>query len=434
MRFGTLVLVLAAAAGAEELVAIKVGRVIPVNGPEIRDGVVLVKGGKIETVGAGIEVPWNATVIEAPQGVLMPGLIEAHTSEGLDRPNENVPSVPFVSVLDALDPVSFYFEDALREGVTTLLVLPGHATMIGGRGLVVKPVGRTVEQMLVKPEAAIKLSLEPRPGTSRMSHLQRLRRVFQDLQEYLDAVKAGETPPDQPEPRTEERPPGEPGREEEEKEGGAGGEKKEETHEPGKIDPRRQALVDLIEGRLLAHVWCPKAADVPAALDLAERFHFRAVLVLGPEAWRAAEVAARRKTPVILDPRLAFWEQDEETGQEDLRVPPAIFSKAGVKYALLSNPNAAGARSLLFQAATAVKHGVDRAEALQSVTLRPAEMLGLADRLGSIEKGKDATMILLTGDPFDYRSWVDRVFIDGQVVYERSKDTRLQKLMGKEKK
>jgi imidazolonepropionase-like amidohydrolase len=432
-----LVLALAALAGADELVAVKVGRVIPVSGPELRDAVVLVKGGKIEAVGAGIEVPWNATVIEAPQGVLMPGLIEAHTSEGLDRPNENVPSVPFVSVLDALDPVSFYFEDALREGVTTLLVLPGHATMIGGRGLVVKPVGRTVEQMLVKPEAAIKLSLEPRPGTSRMSHLQRLRRIFQDLQEYLEAVKAGETPPGDPEPRPEERPPGEPpppGREEEGQEEGAAGEKKEETHEPGKIDPRRQALVDLIEGRLAAHVWCPKAADVPVALELADRYHFRAVLVLGPEAWRAADVAARRKAPVILDPRLAFWEQDDETGQEDLRVPPAIFSKAGVKYALLSNPNAAGARSLLFQAATAVKHGVDRTEALQAVTLRPAEMLGLADRLGSIEKGKDATMILLTGDPFDYRSWVDRVFIDGQVVYERSKDTRLQKLMGKEKK
>jgi len=112
-----------------------------------------------------------------------------------------------------------------------------------------------------------------------------------------------------------------------------------------------------------------------------------------------------------------------------MRVLPQIFMQAHVRLAFQTEPSAYGSRYLWFQAATAVKYGMPRAEALRAITLNPAQIIGLGDRVGSIEKGKDANLLLLTGDPLDVRTWVDTVLIEGEVVYERSKDERLQKLL-----
>ena len=191
-----LALALASLAGASEdaAVAIKGARVIPINGPELESATVLIRGGKIEAVGKDLEIPWDARVIDGSKKVVLPGFVEAHTSRGTDRPNERLASVPFVSTFDSINPVDPYFEDALRQGITTLCVMPGNDTMIGGQGCVVRPTGVTVESMMVVKNVGMKVSLKPKAGVSKMAHIAALRKELTEAAELLKEKKAESDP------------------------------------------------------------------------------------------------------------------------------------------------------------------------------------------------------------------------------------------------
>ena len=385
---GIALLALAAVGAAPEdaAVAIRGARVIPVSGPELENAVILVRGGKIEAVGKDLEIPWDARVIDGSKRVVIPGFVEAHTFRGTDRPNERLPSVPFVSTFDSINPVDPFYEDALRQGITAMAVMPGNDTMIGGQGCVVRPVGVTTEAMMLVKNVALKISLKPRPGVSRMAHLAALRK---ELQEASEALR----------------------------------DKKAET------DVRREPLFRLLKGLLPAFVYCPTASDVHRAMDLAETYKFKAKLVLGRDGWKAAAEIARRGCEVVLDPELEYWETDEERHEEVRRFGAAAPAKAGVRFAFQTDGLPHGSSYLWFQAATAVRNGLSRSEALRAATLAPAEILGLGSRMGSIEKGKDANLVLLTGDPLDAQTWVDQVLVDGKTVYERAKDEKLKRVL-----
>lgn len=394
MANATAVLLALLLGGGDGPVAIKNGRVIPVSGPELESATILVRDGRIVAVGKDVEVPFDAKVIDATGRTVMPAFVEAHSFRGMDRPNERMPSVPFVSTFDAINPVDLYFEDCLRQGIATVGVMPGNDTLIGGQGCVVRPGAGTVEEMLVARNAFLKISLKPRAGTSRMAHLAALRR---ELDDAADALKEA-------------------------------GEKKDEP-KPGAPESRREPLYRLLRGALPAMVYCPTASDVIKAVELSETYKFRMVLVLGRDAWKAAGEIARRKLEVVLAPDFAYWETDPETHEEVLRVGTEVFAKAGVPISLQTDGSTLGSSYLWYQAAVAVRHGLPRAEALKAVTLGPAKLLGLDGRLGSIEKGKDATLVILTADPLDAQAWVDLVLVEGRPVYERSKDLRLKRLL-----
>ncbi len=376
---------LAVGGGDDGVIAIKNARLIPVSGPDVEGGTILLRGGRIEALGKDLEIPWDAKVVDGSGKTVLPGLVEAHTFRGMDRPNERMASVPFVSTFDAVNPADPYFEDALRQGITTLGIAPGNDTLIGGQACLMKPGGGTTERMLVSKNAFLKISLKPRAGTSRMAHVAALRRE-------LDEAAA------------------------------AAGDAKSEAA------AKREPLTRLLKGALPALVYCPTASDVLKALELSETYKFKAVLVLGRDGWKAAEEVAKRKLDVILAPELAYWETDEEKHEEVRRLGAPAFAKAGLRFALQTDASAYGSGYLGVQAATAVKYGIPRADALKAITLWPAEILGLGARLGSLEKGKDANLVVLTGDPLDTASWVDRVFIEGRSVYERSKDERLKRV------
>ncbi|MHC4555964.1 MAG: amidohydrolase family protein [Planctomycetota bacterium] len=383
-------------------VAVQAGKIIKVAGADIQDGTILIEDGIIKAVGTDIEIPWDASVIEAKDKVVMPGFMLAHTSNGLDRENENLPEVPFLSTIDSIDPLAPYFEDSLRDGVVAMLVLPGNNTLLGGTGTVVRPHGRTVEAMLIKPYTGLKISLRPTRNTSRMGHMQRFRRYMENLKDYLEEYEQRKID-------TED-------------------EKKTFDEE---IDPRKQSMLDLMNKRLTAFIYCERAADVPKAIEIQKTHKLNTVLVLSPDCYKAVDLIARSKLPVILDPQLIVWETNEETNEEEMKIVPMIFHKAGVKFAFQTDTSQYGRRYLWHQAATAIKHGMKRTEALKSITLYPAQFIGVDDRLGSVEAGKEATLIFLTGDPFDAQTWVDQVMIAGEIVYERAKDERLKKLLEK---
>jgi imidazolonepropionase-like amidohydrolase len=193
------------------------------------------------------------------------------------------------------------------------------------------------------------------------------------------------------------------------------------------------AMQDLLSGKIRAFVYCQNAADVGQAFRLMDEFKFAGILVLGPECYPAAAEIAKRGATVILDPTLVYWKRDPVTRKEEKIVLPKIYREAGVKYLFQSNDSdsrqSLGSSYFWFQAATAVSYGMSREEALAALTLEPAKLLGVDAFVGSIEPGRDADLVILTGDPLDVSTWVETTVVNGKVVYQRAEDWKLKLLL-----
>lgn len=418
---GFMLLAGAAFAADHDKIAVKAGRIIPVAGEEIKDGIILIEHGKIKAVGKDLEIPYDYWVIEAKDRVVFPGMVEAFTSRGLDRPNESLPVTPFLDVYDAIDPSSVYFEDALRDGTTTLLISQGAGTVIGGIARTVKPIGMTVDEMTVQPDAGIILSFAPKSGHDRMVQMAYFRETFRELDQYLKDL--GET-------KYEEK------LKDEDKKIDVG---PDEASERGRdlvktehLDFKHLNLYRLIRGELRAYLYCKSPLDVVHAVDTAKEHGFleRSVLVLEPGCYKAVDAVKGAGRPVILTANPIYLKVDPLTGDEEEIFVPAVYHEAGVSFSILSNPRTVlGERYLWYQAARMVRNGIPREVALQAITITPATAIGLGSRVGSILAGRDANLLLLTGDPLEAETWVDQVIIEGKLVYERDKDYRLKELL-----
>ena len=189
---------------AQDRLAIRGATIIPVVGDRIEGGTILISDGRIEAVGKDISIPVEAKVIDATGRFIMPGMINVHSAAGMSQANEQNSNVPFLSVVDSIDPIAGFFEESRRNGVTTAAVVPGNSTMIGGQAAIVKTAGSYVNDMLVKRDAGLKISLAPTSGSSRMSHFARLRRELlkaQKPEEEKDA--SGEKPAEEAKPEGE---------------------------------------------------------------------------------------------------------------------------------------------------------------------------------------------------------------------------------------
>ena len=452
LRFSRLLALLglftaAAAAPAQEQLAIKGGRILPIAKAPINGGVILIRDGKIQAVGKDLAIPSDYKVIDATGKVVLPGFIEAHSSRGMDQANERNNNVPFLSVIDAIDPGQEYFEDCRRNGVTTVAIVPGDDTMIGGQAAIIKTAGTFVEQMIVKRQAGIKISLRPALSRSRMSHLASLRRELDAARDLLHddyqkpKVTAGKA--EAPRATPEEEQNAEPAQEPQQPDN-----PEAQPESPADVSARREALVRLLRGEMPAFIYCDAAMDVPQALKLTQEYKLKTILVLGQHCWKAAKQVAASKLPVILDPTLVFWETDPRTGEDRQIVLPRLYREAGVpltfqvtgiaggsSFRAPDLPPTLGTNYLWYQAATAVKYGTPLPEALEAITLRPAKLLHADALAGSIEVGKDADLVILTGEPLKISTWVQTTIVRGQVVYEREKDRKLQHLLqgGREK-
>ena len=415
-------------------IVIKVGRIITQSGPDIQNGVIVVENGRISAIGPDSKTPWDAEVLDHPELVAFPGYVEAHTNRGMDRPNENIEVAPFLDVRDSIDPISFYFEDSLRAGITTINVEQGNSCVVGGQGMILKPHGITIEQMLVRPQAGVKIVAGAKPGRSRATQAQALRRAFGDLRQYLEKLvqdkKDGKDTA-----RREALFQGRDLEKEENKkgramEGNAPWKLKDLEIVPrGEIDEKQEPLLRVVEGKLPVFLYCDSATAVDLALEVARENGFLAstTLVLEGDSWKAADQIATANVPVILSPNLVYTERDPVTGKELQTFVPGVFDKKNVRFALQSLTTSA--QSLWFQAATCVGWGLERKKALDAVTRTPAEILKLGKRVGSLEVGKDANLLLLSGDPLSVKTTVQYVVIEGNLVYDRSKDVRVKHLV-----
>ncbi|MHC4262622.1 MAG: amidohydrolase family protein [Planctomycetota bacterium] len=430
LKHGLVGLALAAApALANEKLVIEAGVIHLANGESIEDGVIVVDGGRITAVGAAAEVetPWDAPVMGGADFVAFPGFVEAHANRGMDRANENVDVAPFLDVRDSIDPINLYFEDCLRWGTTTVNVQQGNDTVVAARGRVVRPIGMTVEEMTVRPLHGIKLSASPKSGKGLATQAQSLRAAFDDLRRYLeeiidDARQGGDLA------RREALFQGRDWEAEDPEGRAMVGEAWTvdglELIPRGAIDEKQAPLLALVEGRLNAYFYCGDAREVHTAIDIAKQngFLHRTTFVLGSDTWKAADVIAATGRPVILQAPLESVEIDPLTGDEERTFVPGVFAEKGITFAL--SAQGSSSNSLGFQAARAVALGLDRQAAIDAVTTAPAEILGLGDQVGSLAVGNLANVLLMSGDPLGAQSWVEHAFIEGQHVYDRSKDTR----------
>jgi imidazolonepropionase-like amidohydrolase len=372
--------------------AIVGGRVYPVSGPPIDNGTVLINGDTIEAVGANLAVPAGYTRISVTGQSVFPGLINASTSLGLNEYGGLVPSTvddnettdpvtPQMRVIDALRLDSRNVPVARKYGVTTVLVAPGQGNVFAGQSAVVSLADG--HDLVVKAPIAMHMNLgEPpraygqrnRMPMTRMGIAAIIRQTLIDAQQY--AAKK------QKDPNTA-------------------------------TDARLEALVPVLEGRVPAYMRAQRMDDILTALRLTDEFKLTTVLVDGVDAYKVASELARRNIPVLLGPTTTQPDTIESAGA--VYENAALLVKHKVRIAITTG-GAQQAGQLPFEAGIAAAYGLDRDEALRAITLTPAQILGIADRFGSLEKGKIADVVVAEGLILQPRARVTRVFIRGKAI------------------
>lgn len=386
------------------------GYVVPVDGGPIENGTVLTEDGVITAVGtdADVDVPDDARVVDASGTWVLPGFVEAHGHlgvyeegegwAGLDVNEETDPNGARLRALDGVNAADPGFRDALAGGVTTIVVKPGSGNPIGGQTVAVKAWGRTADDMLVREPVSVKSALGENPKrvygdqhklpSTRLGVAAVIRDAFTRAQDYREtrewAIREGK---------------------------------------PFERDNTQEILVRVLDGEL---PWCQhshRADDIATAIRLSEEFGYRLIVNHGTEGHLLADTLAARDIPVVTGP-LIVGRSKVEVRRRTMR-NPGILARAGVRIALTTDHPVVPIDYLVHQATFAVKEGLDPDTALRAISLEPARIMGLDDRVGALRPGLDADVVLWSGDPLDVMSRAVRVFVGGREVYTFDEDTGL---------
>jgi imidazolonepropionase-like amidohydrolase len=385
------------------LLAITNAHVVPIEGDPF-DGTVLVRDGKIAEAGPDVVVPPDAETLDAAGQWLLPGFIDAHVHLGMHPEGENGstsdvnemtdPIMAAVRAIDAVDPFDIGFDDALAGGVTTVNVNPGSGNPVGGLAVALHTHGRYIEEMVLRSPSGLKSALGENPKriygerkqtpSTRLGTAMVIRKAFMDARNYM--AKA----------------------------------------DPNAVDPKLEALAMVLRREIPWRQHCHRADDIATALRLADEFGYELVLDHGTEAHVLGDVLAARGVPVLIGPLFTTKSKVELRGRS--LANPGKLARAGVEISIITDHPVIPIHFLVHQCTLAVKEGLDPVTALRSITINPAKVLGLADRIGSIEPGKDADLVLWSGDPLDVMQRALRVFIAGRQVMEYDAGTRLPRV------
>lgn len=387
------------------MLAIKGGTIYTITRGIIRDGVVLVDDGKILEVGHNVSIPDDCKIIDACENVVFPGMIDAHTHIGViqegvgemgaDHNEKTDPITPQIRVIDAIDPFDPAFPEVMRAGITTVFITPGSANPIGGQGSIVKTCGKTVEEMLMVKDAGMKFALGENPKrvygsrnkapSTRMGTAALIREYLTKANEYLQKKEAARL--------------------------------KEERMD---TDFRLESLINVVTGKTGARFHAHKACDIMTAIRIADEFDLDLILDHCTEGDKIIHELIRRNIPVVLSP-LMNARTKPETKDRNFEIAGTLANN-GIQVAISTDGISQSARWLPLNAGLCVRYGMKEDDALKSITITAAKILRIDDRLGSLEKNKDADIIIMDGHPLETRTKIGVVIIKGKVKYLRAEN------------
>jgi len=381
------------------MLLIKNGLINTMTCPETFVGDILVDNGKIVSVGKDIEAPADAQVIDATGKEVYPGFVEAHTHIGLDgygvgavegkdynEMNDIVAS--HLRGLDGINPFDVTFKMAAEAGVTTVSTGPGSANVLGGTFVAMKTVGKRVDDMVIKPEVAMKCAFGENPkrcyqtknNSSRMSTASKLREQLFKAREYLNKIEA------------------------------AG----DDASKRPAFDMKMNALIPVLKGEMPLKAHAHRADDIFTAIRIAKEFGVKLTLEHCTEGHLIAAYLAEEGYPVAVGPTLGNATKFEVLNKS--WETPGILQRAGLSVSIITDSSVVPQHYLALCAGQAVKAGMDRFEALKAITINPAKHIGVEDRVGTLEVGKDADIVITDGDPLESMTNVVSVIIDGNII------------------
>jgi imidazolonepropionase-like amidohydrolase len=400
---------------------IRNARIVTVSGPEIENGTLVIRDGKIEAVGASASVsaPPGAQEIDARGLTIYPGMMDAGTSLGLVEISLGAPGTvdtaevgemnPNASALNAINPHSAHVNVTRANGITSVASLP-LGGIISGQAAIINLDGTTTPEMAVVPSAALVINF-PRAATSndggyyappteipitealttRDKQIERLRKFLRDAESYGKAQDAYQRDKRLPRPNQ---------------------------------SVVLASLVPYVRGERPVIFRAERESEIRAAVRFADEMHLKAIILGGGEAWKAAALLKERNVPVIVT-SVRDLPPLEDDYYDALYTNPSKLQQAGVRFCISSGDTGAEVRELPYHAGMAASFGLPRDEALKAVTLYPAQIMGVADRLGSIEVGKTANLAITDGDLLDARTHVRYLFINGRQLPLTSRHTEL---------
>jgi imidazolonepropionase-like amidohydrolase len=382
----------------------------PVKGL-IEGGTIIFDGKKIHSVGKAAKVPKSAEVIDGAGKYIVPGFIDAHSHQGLfdgtigwagsDGNEMTKPVAPEMRGIDSFNPNDPALKEVLQGGVTTINTGPGSGNVISGEALVVKPIGsQIVDDMVVLSPSGLKVAFgenpkrihgagEKRTPSTRMGIAALLRKALTDGQNYLDSWKVFGI-----------------NVKEAKKDGKA-------TPKPPQRDLGMETIAKVLKREIPLHAHSHRADDIATVVRIADEFKLRVVIIHCTEGHKIAGLLAKKKIPAVVGPTL-IWASKPETRERSFDTVIKL-NDAGVKVALQTD-SLTPMNYFPLLPMYAIKYGMSKEDALKCVTINPAEILGLEKRIGSLEPGKDADIIIWSDHPFEFYSKVERAFINGKEV------------------
>ncbi|HEX5180664.1 MAG TPA: amidohydrolase family protein [Gemmatimonadaceae bacterium] len=394
---------------AAQTVAITGGKVYPVSGPPIENGTVLIKDGKIVAVGANITVPADAEKVDASGKWVTPGLVDAETQLGLvevgfgaganeSRARSEQGITPDFTSWDGLNPRSVLIPPAREEGVTSVMSTPGGG-LIAGQAAMIDLFGDTRAEMILRAPAAMIASIGDEGGDgapAKGQQIAKLREILQDTRYYQKHVAEFDR-----------------------------GQSRQMPLNPGSL----AALVPVLEGKVPLLINADQASDIQSAIDLAKEFGIKVIIGGGEEAWEVADRLAAAKIPVLAGAESNIPSSFSTLGARQDNV--ALLRKAGVEVALIGNgagdESLFNVRNIRYEAGNAVGYGLSWNDALKAITQAPAEIFGVADKIGTLQAGHEANVVVWDGDPFEFATRAVAVYVHGKKQNDVSRQDLLTK-------
>lgn len=389
------------------MLAITNAKIYVMNGSIIENGQVLLKDGVISNIGKSIEIPSDAKIIDAQGKMVTPGLVDPHSHigigeegigfEGQDYNEMTDPITPQMRAIDAIYPDDKGFLSARQGGVTTVVTGPGSANAFGGTFLAMKTAGRRVDDMIIKNPVAMKIAFgenvkrvyhsKDKAPMTRMGIMATMREFIFGAKEYLRKKESSD-----------------------------------ETKRPD-FHMKYEAMIPVLKKEIHLKAHAHRTDDIFNAIRLAQEFDLEMTIEHCTEGHLIADLLGQEKYSIICGPNMSSASKYELRNRSF--VTPAALEKEGVKVAIMTDNSVIPTAELRICAGLAARSGLDEMKALEAITIHAAELNGIEDRVGSLEIGKDADLVIWTSNPIkDIDCEVETTIIDGKIVYQRGVDEK----------